>query len=244
MKKSFKIIGSLIVIAGVIGGGVWYWQKNKSVDNQPTIVNQPVATTTAEVNQNSTSTSTQQITDETANWTVYRNQTYGYSIKYPNNWYVYNPNAEKPFTFKNGLYIDRFDIGGYSGGDVSWSNYEGAFPPGEEPADWYIIDSIVFKIDPAMSIDNFVAAHNFGLINKDKSQVVSSDFHNAYGISGKQFYFKNDNAPSNQPGDAVFIKNGGNLYLFIISISGLPDSMPPAEKKVYEEMLSTFQFLK
>lgn len=42
MKKTLTIIGSLIVILVVIGGGIWYRQKNKAVNNQPVASSQPV----------------------------------------------------------------------------------------------------------------------------------------------------------------------------------------------------------
>lgn len=53
MKKSLIIIGSLIVAIGFIGGGVWYWQKNKAANNQPVITNQQTTS-----NQQKTASST------------------------------------------------------------------------------------------------------------------------------------------------------------------------------------------
>lgn len=110
MKKSFKIIGYLIVVAGVIGGGVWYWQKNKAVNNQPIITNQQVVTTTKEINQNSTST-----------WLTYKNDKYGFEFQYPqgfdlsehNSNYVLNKGAVNEKIYQ-AINIELFSRNNYS----------------------------------------------------------------------------------------------------------------------------------
>ncbi|MEK7149786.1 MAG: hypothetical protein AAB757_02330 [Patescibacteria group bacterium] len=77
MKKSLVIIGFLILVAGLIGG-IWYWQKNKVVNNQPIVVNQQTASTTSqEVSQNSTST-----------WLTYKNDKYGFEFQYPSEFHL------------------------------------------------------------------------------------------------------------------------------------------------------------
>lgn len=60
MKKSLIIIGSLIITIGFIGGGAWYWQKNKAANNQSvianrqTVLNQQKAATSTSVNSQKT----------------------------------------------------------------------------------------------------------------------------------------------------------------------------------------------
>ncbi|MBI5401234.1 hypothetical protein HZB05_00160 [Candidatus Wolfebacteria bacterium] len=41
MKKTLIIIGSLIIVVGLVGG-IWYWQKEKAEYNQPELVNQQI----------------------------------------------------------------------------------------------------------------------------------------------------------------------------------------------------------
>jgi len=79
MKKTITItIIAIIVLVGV-GYGVWMWQGNPDVA----------------LNEQA-STSTQQVSDEYADWKVYKNETYGFEFKYPKDWgikeEIYNSN--------------------------------------------------------------------------------------------------------------------------------------------------------
>lgn len=69
-KKNLTSIVIVLLIAAVISGYLVYFEK----------INLP-----QKVNQAPTSTS---VTDKTSNRKVYTNTKYGYSVKYPDNWYI------------------------------------------------------------------------------------------------------------------------------------------------------------
>lgn len=75
MQKGFALIYILvgILVLGIVIGGVYYLGK---------ISNKPIPTSQVSV------TSTPKVTDETANWKTYTNNTYGYEIKFPDNYAV------------------------------------------------------------------------------------------------------------------------------------------------------------
>lgn len=90
---------ALIAILLLGGGAYVYMQKNQA--NQPVI-------------ENSTATSA---ANQYVGWNTYTNTQYGYSIKYPNNWFINTKYSEQDFTPRGPVPHD------YIGGDTSLSNY-------------------------------------------------------------------------------------------------------------------------
>ena len=80
MSKKIIISVVAVVILALIGGGaVWYFKQS----NKP--VNPPV--TENELGQNA-STTTENV--DTSNWLTYRNEEYGFEVKYPKEWNIVN----------------------------------------------------------------------------------------------------------------------------------------------------------
>lgn len=79
-KEKFSFVKLILILImlfafGMVFGITAYLVQNKLVANrEPQISISPEAT------------STQVIKDETADWKTYRNEKYGYEVKYPNNW--------------------------------------------------------------------------------------------------------------------------------------------------------------
>ena len=72
-KKGIVPIVIILIIVGALiaAGGVWYWQSQKV---------KPVESQKVEPVEN------QKVKDETANWKTYRNEKYGFEVKYPEKW--------------------------------------------------------------------------------------------------------------------------------------------------------------
>ena len=91
------VVGIAVLVAIVFGGGAYAYVNNKAtkekndLQTQITDLQKQVATsgttsgTTSATTTPSSTTST--TTDETVNWKTYTNDTEGYSVKYPSNWF-------------------------------------------------------------------------------------------------------------------------------------------------------------
>jgi len=79
MNKKYIIILIIIIIFALAGGG-WYWYSK----NQP--VNPPVTKNEGDA----TATSTEEI--DMSDWLTYRNEQYGFEVRYPREWDIQNGN--------------------------------------------------------------------------------------------------------------------------------------------------------
>ncbi|KKT41258.1 MAG: hypothetical protein UW30_C0010G0014 [Candidatus Giovannonibacteria bacterium GW2011_GWA2_44_13b] len=88
----FGLIGIVIVLAvlAIVGGGYFYYQKNiKLQENAPTGKSQ---VQDFEKNTEKTTPTNSQI--DTSTWKTYRNEKYGFEVKYPSNWQISERNME------------------------------------------------------------------------------------------------------------------------------------------------------
>lgn len=83
MSKKIIISIVAVIILTLIGGGVWYWQKSETV-------NPPVTE-----NENPKSE-----TINTDDWQTYRNEEYGFEVKYPSTWLLNNTQSSIYIKYK------------------------------------------------------------------------------------------------------------------------------------------------
>ncbi|MDP2692978.1 MAG: PsbP-related protein [bacterium] len=95
-KSKFKLILFIVILLLVVGGGAYYLgakQNKQIVEDKLTVQNQQVAeNNNVTKNKLTTQNEQKQITptpDPTANWKTYMSKYNTYSIKYPQNWYIY-----------------------------------------------------------------------------------------------------------------------------------------------------------
>lgn len=91
MKTFWVVIISVILTAGVVGGGVWYFLDQQATQDKNNLNTQISDLQTSLTKLKTTATSTTTIpttTDATASWKTYTSDAFKYSIKYPSNWFV------------------------------------------------------------------------------------------------------------------------------------------------------------
>ncbi len=82
-------------------------------------------------------------------WNTYINETYKYSVKYPNNWFIDNEYSDKP--------IEMRGVDMYLGGDTAISNYP--LIKGQEPnekSDRVLIYYNFQKVNKNVPLDGFI----------------------------------------------------------------------------------------
>ncbi len=94
MKTFWTVIISVILTAGVAGGGVYYFLNKQATTDKNSLNSQisDLQTQISNLKKTTTSTTTtataSTTTDPTTNWKTYTNTTYGFRFKYPKEWTV------------------------------------------------------------------------------------------------------------------------------------------------------------
>lgn len=82
--KVFAAIGIILIVMVIIGGGIWYFVQSAE-DKVGTIDENSTIKTATSSARTATSSAAK---DETADWKIYTNSTYGFSIKYPSDYTI------------------------------------------------------------------------------------------------------------------------------------------------------------
>ena len=121
MNKKILIIIGIILLTAILAGGFYLWSQNKTNLNQPN--KQKVVVDGKQkqnqVNQqeqkkqqakNDSNSAEEQI--DTSNWKTYRNEEYGFEVKYPEDWIV----DEKTYKFEYSWGFEKIGCDGYKKG--------------------------------------------------------------------------------------------------------------------------------
>ncbi|MCX6759429.1 MAG: hypothetical protein NT012_02605 [Candidatus Nealsonbacteria bacterium] len=90
-KTNWKFILIVVILAAIVGGGALWFSAKKELPYQPPEIKK---------------------VDEIANWKTYRNEEYGFEIKYPESWEVLNNNPYGEildFSFRDKKYEGSFE---------------------------------------------------------------------------------------------------------------------------------------
>ncbi|MBI5732215.1 MAG: hypothetical protein HY982_02545 [Candidatus Magasanikbacteria bacterium] len=156
-QKGFANI-ILVVVIVILVGAVGYFafvKKSEPVAQQPTPT--PIQVTNT---PKSNPTPTPTPADPTANWKVYSNTRYAYTIKYPTNWFADTTYSENDFTQRGPAEDNEF-----IGGDTGFSNYPNASGYNMEnpaPSDLYSVSLMVYRVASNISYDQFISSKHFG----------------------------------------------------------------------------------
>ncbi len=101
MKSSLTIVKIVLTVASIVSigtalGATVYFsvlKNNPPVAVQPTPTTTPILTPTISLTPVPTVTPT----TDTSDWKTYRNEQFGYEIKYPENWYLYDVDSSDIF---------------------------------------------------------------------------------------------------------------------------------------------------
>lgn len=211
------ILISLLV--PLLVGGLFVWYKKQSGMSplvEPTVVESVSITTEEPI--------------DISDWKTYRNEKYGYSMKYPSNWYVDTRFSEKDFS-KRGSEEDPDFIGG----DTLFSNYPGAyeFNLDNRPIDIREINLMVFKIDQNIAYDQF----KYGYVEGNEERgFIEVDGKKAYRIERI-----NTDHPVGIKVVSTLLKSGE--YMFLLTCSYDPKVIQDRNDMldVYEKVVESFR---
>ncbi len=212
-KKTSPVIWVVFVILAVliIGGFGWYaystMQPEEEVVITPTKKSTPTATSTV---------SPTPTADKTADWRVYTNKKYGYSIKYPSDWIIKTSGNDILVQNKKG------DIYASNEGVESGNKVKGSF----------ITISSANK-DNSQTLENYLKS----VFYENDNAVFEKITINTY--SG----LKLKDLDEIWPGDImIHVNNDNQVVSLTLNISD--DSETTASTNIFNKMLSTFKFTK
>lgn len=94
-KTNWKCILIVVVLAALVSGGILWWTKTQEVP----LVELPEIKKPEKV-----------VKDETADWKTYRNEEYGFEVKYPNNWKIIEGPSGSDFHLRSVEETKHFDL--------------------------------------------------------------------------------------------------------------------------------------
>lgn len=202
-QKGMTPLVVVVLVAVTIAGYVIYQKQFKQVTAPQQVQSTPAPIPIPE----STSSA------ETTNWKIYTNTKYGYTLKYPNNWYVWKDVEDD---WSDTQIIDDHPEDGRLYKSISiqvikevgpqWANTKAYFDEVYNRAD----KSLRFLLDETQAVNQ---------IEKSNPKTATSAY---YSI--KVYAFKDNR-------------------VFVLSLLGPDEQSIQSKKKIFDQILSTFKFL-
>jgi len=164
--------------------------------------------------------------NELSGWKTYRNETYGYELKYPEGWVIDNTYSDSRFTL-------RGDSETSVGGDTYWANYvRQPEMPTSTPADYRDLYLLIYKFDSGSAIEDFV--NNFYYKYGQTDIVQRNGLITLNNTEGRQYNTVSSDHPVGVKGIFTVFKLDDKFFVF-------KSSWQSAD--IHNQILSTFKFI-
>ena len=213
------LIGGLAIAALILAGLIaWLILKPSPSTNQPS-PNQSANLPSA-ANQNEIS------------WQTYTNQKYGYSLNYPQGWFLDTTYAEKDFS-------TQADASANVGGEIMLSNKEN---PGDQissgnlSSDLITMSVTVYKVDVKTTADQFIK-------NKKYSTPLNQANITYAGLGGKQLLYDLSRPDTKEVLNIVTVLKQ-DTKIFVFSYNSFKSDklkLPQEVTTIHDQILKSFQ---
>jgi hypothetical protein len=217
MQKKFVLLVLIVLI--IVAGGVFVWNKKMNQEVPKNSLKEEVKT--------AENTDTNNV--DTSDWKTYRNEKYGYSMRYPKGWYVDDRFANQDFS-QRGPKEDAELMGG----DTLFSNYSDAynFNLGNRPLDIKQLSLVVFRIDPNISYDQF----KYGYVEGDEKR----SFLEINGEMAYKIERTNTDHPVGVKVVTILLKKGNEMFLLAYTYDPNGTQIQSDTLSTYEKMIESF----
>ncbi|MBD3238817.1 MAG: hypothetical protein GF332_04235 [Candidatus Moranbacteria bacterium] len=168
-------------------------------------------------------------------WQQYTNNKYGYSLRYPNDWYIEDENANAPI--EN---TDFEDNSIKTGGELILSNYNldqlNPDDPQSLPDDFRIMRLLIYQDDKGtMTINDLAQAKSY--IDKLKAEKIGFKAENMIGYEYISATYRDGSVDANIPRIEIFFQENNRFYVFNFGYIPIEDDQT---RKTMERIASTF----
>ncbi len=158
-------------------------------------------------------------------WQTYNNAKYGYSLNYPDNWFLESANAE-------GNLINNV------GGDLiisSKRNPLDVVKAGNPPADLATMTFVIYQVGSKTTIDQFIKDRKYAT---PQSQAALS----YADLDGKQMIYTQSNQAKQVLNIVTILKQNTKMYVFSwSSFITEKDKLPPEVGTIHDELIKSFK---